>query len=161
MKSDLALYNTIMNENDDSQQPYRILLRSLTQAGQMVSNELDKALSRFGLSIAKIAVLKVLVEAEHPLPLEQMAGRLSLVQSNITQLVDQLEAGGLITRVSDPDDRSSIRAVITEKGQRQYSVGLAEEAKVESELFGQLSANEREYLLGLLQKVLSSRRRRV
>jgi DNA-binding MarR family transcriptional regulator len=93
-------------------------------------DRLDSALSQSGLSVAKLGVLTQLVEAGQPLPLSALAARLSCVRSNMTQLVDRLEADGLVRRVDDPDDRRSVRALVTRLGEERQAVGAAEMERV-------------------------------
>ena len=57
---------------------------------------LEGALGRVGLSLAKFRTLSQLVEAKEPVPLGSLADRCSCVRSNMTQLVDRLEADGLV-----------------------------------------------------------------
>ncbi len=128
------------------------LMRSLSQVGRMVDNQLDAALERYGLSIAKLGVLKALVSAEGPLTLGQIAGRLACVRSNVTQLIDSLEADRLVRRVPDPEDRRSIRATLTDEGRARCVAGLEEEAKVELELFKKLSLEDQAILRNLLRR---------
>ena len=51
---------------------------------------------RADLSVAKYSALKHLALADEPLSLSEMAARLVCVRSNISQLVDRLEADGLV-----------------------------------------------------------------
>lgn len=69
-----------------------------------------------GLSMAKYFVLQALAEAGEPLTLTELAAGQHCVRSNITQLVDRLEADGLVKRVDDPADRRTIRASLTASG---------------------------------------------
>src|SRR6478735_3002007 len=57
------------------------------------------------------------------LPLGQLAERLSCVKSNITQLVDRLEADGLVSRAPDPHDRRARLAVMTPAGRIACEAG--------------------------------------
>ena len=50
--------------------------------------------------------------------MRELAERLYLDPSNLTALVDRLEALGLVERQADPDDRHVKRLVITDKGTR-------------------------------------------
>ena len=50
--------------------------------------------------------------------MRELAERLYLDPSNLTALVDRLEALGLVERQADPDDRRVKRLVITDKGTR-------------------------------------------
>ncbi|TMG94648.1 MAG: MarR family transcriptional regulator, partial [Betaproteobacteria bacterium] len=71
---------------------------------------LEDALEKVGLSNAKFGALTHLVEAGEPLSLSECAARMTCVRSNITQLIDRLEADGLVRRVDDPADRRGVRA---------------------------------------------------
>src|SRR5690606_27256551 len=86
------------------------------RAARAVEERLDEAMASVGLSAARYGVLDQLSRAGAPLALGELAGRLSCVRSNVTQLVDRLEADGLVRRVNDPTDRRSIRAALTEAG---------------------------------------------
>src|SRR5690606_35214717 len=72
-------------------------------------------------SLARFGVLDQLVRAGDPLPLSELASRLSCVRSNVTQLVDRLEVDGLVRRVDDPADRRSIRAALTAIGRQRHA----------------------------------------
>jgi DNA-binding MarR family transcriptional regulator len=109
---------------------------AVLHAARAVENRLEAACSRAGLSMAKFSVLSQLVAAGEPLALGELAGRLSCVRSNMTQLVDRLEADGLVRRVSCPTDRRSVKAEISELGRERQVNAAAEVAKVNAEVAG-------------------------
>jgi DNA-binding MarR family transcriptional regulator len=39
---------------------------------------------------------------------------MACVRSNITQLIDRMQAEGLVRRIPDPQDRRSVRAALTD-----------------------------------------------
>jgi DNA-binding MarR family transcriptional regulator len=100
-------------------------------------------LGRAGLSFAKFGVLTELVSAGDPLSLSELAGRLSCVKSNMTQLIDRLEADRLVQRVDDPNDRRSVQAAITEHGREKQAAGAAEVAKLHAEFASVVGADDR------------------
>lgn len=65
-----------------------------------------------------MGALQQLKIANEPLPLGQFADHLSCAKSNATQLIDRLEAEGLVRRIPDPHDRRSVLAQITDEGKR-------------------------------------------
>jgi DNA-binding MarR family transcriptional regulator len=132
---------------------YTALLKRVGQVARLMESRLDAALAGHGLSLAKLSVLWHLVQAGEPLPLGQLAERQSCVKSNITQLVDRLEAEGLVRRVPDPEDRRSVRAEITQEGRRRYEAGMQAQAEVERELFRGLSLEERVALARVLERL--------
>ena len=85
--------------------------------------------------------------------LGQLAERLACVKSNVTQLVDRLEADGFVSRAADPNDRRSRLAVLTASGRKAYAKGSEVQHQAEKELFGVLSADESKKLHELLGKL--------
>lgn len=127
----------------------------LLRASQRIEGRIEAALAETGLSFVKLGVLSHLVEAERPLPLGQLAGRIACVKSNMTQLVDRLEADGLVARVDDPEDRRSVLAAITAEGRKRYNLGVRALAERERELFAEFNAEERKRLLSFLKRLVN------
>ena len=101
----------------------------LLDAARAVEARAEGALGEIGLSLAKLGALRHLVLATEPLTLSQLAERHCCGKSNVTQLVDRLEGDGLVARESDPEDRRTIRAMVTQAGRAAYeraSIILAE-----------------------------------
>src|ERR1700747_3713802 len=96
---------------------------ALIHAAHRVEARLDEALAGVGLSSAKIGGLCVLVAEDRPMSLSELAEKLTCVRSNITQLVDRLEADGLVKRIDDPDDRRAVRAEVTRLGRERHAAG--------------------------------------
>jgi DNA-binding MarR family transcriptional regulator len=122
------------------------------EAAHEVEARLEKALSGVGLSLAKFGVLARLVEAGEPLPLGSLAERCSCVRSNMTQLVDRLEAERLVERVQVPNDRRSILATLTPAGRDLYEEARRALESADAELFASLGEVERAALKLLLQR---------
>lgn len=125
---------------------------SILHAAQQIEEKLESALGSVGLSMAKHSALSKLAEAGEPLTLGDLAERLSCVRSNITQLVDRLEADGLVRRFDDPADRRSVRAELTPLGIEKQVVGASEISRIQAEISERLSASD----LGQLESALSS-----
>lgn len=106
---------------------------SLLHAAHALEDKLEAVLAGVGLSLPKYSVLSELVAAGKPLSLSELATRLSCVRSNMTQLVDRLEADGLVKRVDDPSDRRAVKAMITAQGRDRQSAGATEVAKLHEE----------------------------
>jgi len=122
-------------------------------AADRLESEVESRLSRVGLSIPKLAALRQLVAAGEALPLGQLAERLSCVKSNVTQLVDRLEADGFVARTADPGDRRSRRAAITLAGRHAFEKGILIQQDAERDLFSALSSSESAQLLHLIGKI--------
>jgi len=77
---------------------------------------------------------------------------MTCVRSNITQLVDRLEADGLVRRLKDPQDRRTVRAAVTRLGLERQTAGAKEVAKVQAELLKTLGGINQ----GALRRALSA-----
>lgn len=128
-------------------------LFDLLHAAGSVESFVEERLSPVGLSLPKLAALNRLVDAGGSLPLGQLAERLACVKSNVTQLVDRLEADGFVSRASDHGDRRSRLAVITAAGRAAYDQGSRIKHDAERELFGQLSDQESAILGEIIAKL--------
>ena len=128
-------------------------LFAVLHASSVLEGRVESRLADVGLSLAKLAALHRLTEAGESLPLGQLAERLSCVKSNVTQLVDRLEADGLVNRTSDPNDRRSRIAVLTDAGRIAYTKGSEIQRQAEREMFGVLTATESQTLHELLGKL--------
>jgi DNA-binding MarR family transcriptional regulator len=113
----------------------------------------ESKLAAIGLSLPKLAALSALLQAGESLPLGQLAERLSCVKSNITQLVDRLEADGLVARAPDPNDRRSRLAVLTPAGRTACEEGNRIQHQTERDLLAAFSPDEVRQLLALIQKL--------
>ena len=116
---------------------------SLLHAAQVLEDRVEAALEKAGLSTPKFSVLHALVETGEPLTLSELATRLSCVRSNMTQLVDRLEADGLVERVDDPTDRRVVKAAITEGGRSRYAVGAESMDKLHLEFSANIDPADR------------------
>ena len=128
-------------------------LFAVLHASGVLESRVEARLSEVGLSLAKLAALHQLSQAGESLPLGQLAERLSCVKSNVTQLVDRLEADGFVSRAADPNDRRSRLAVLTASGRKAYAKGSEIQLQVEKELFSVLSTEESKKLHELLAKL--------
>src|SRR6476469_3726668 len=128
-------------------------LFAVLHAANSLESRVESRLAEVGLSLPKLAALHQLSQAGDSLPLGQLAERLSCVKSNVTQLVDRLEADGLVSRTGDPNDRRSRLAVLTEAGRIAYAKGSEIQTQAERELFGVLTQDESDKLHELLGKL--------
>lgn len=126
---------------------------SIVNAGRAVEQRLEEALAPVGLTLTKFGMLLHLVEAGEPLSLSECAQKMSCVRSNITQLMDRLEADGLVQRVEDPQDRRAIRAAVTPLGAERQAAGAKEVTKVQAALAKTLSGMDPAALQAALSAV--------
>ena len=127
---------------------------SVLHAAHVIEDRMEQSLGKVSLSIAKQGALSELAAAGEPLTLSQLAARLSCVRSNMTQLVDRLEADGLVKRLDDPADRRSVRAELTQLGRERQRAGDKAIKRVQAEFAASLTTRERtalEAALGALK----------
>ncbi|WP_189714568.1 MarR family winged helix-turn-helix transcriptional regulator [Streptomyces chryseus] len=124
--------------------------------GEVVSRyhaEYDEAAAQHALTGAQARVLGLLsVEAT---PMRRIARRLKCEPSNITGIVDRLEARGLVERRPDPADRRVKLAAATEEG-RRTAAKLRASLDFAREPLGELSEDERTALRDLLKRMLGN-----
>jgi DNA-binding MarR family transcriptional regulator len=128
-------------------------LFAVLHAANALETRVEERLADAGLSLPKLAALHQLSQAGDSLPLGQLAERLACVKSNVTQLVDRLEADGLVVRAADPNDRRSRLAVLTDSGKTAYARGSQIQQQTEREIFGTLTKEETSALHVLLAKI--------
>ena len=147
------MYNSYLNYMADTT---RATLLSLIHAADVAQTHVESKLASVGLSMPKLAALQRLVDAGESLPLGQLAERLACVKSNVTQLVDRLEADGLVSRAPDPNDRRSRLAVLTDAGRNAYTQGIAIQQEAERDLFSSLTADEAKQFASLIGSIVGN-----
>ena len=126
---------------------------ALIHAAHRVEARVEEALAGVKLSGAKHAALSVLVTEDQRISLSELAEKLTCVRSNVTQLVDRLEADGLVKRTDDPTDRRVVRAEVTALGRRRHAAGARVVDAVLREVAKELSAVDPQVLRRALDAV--------
>jgi DNA-binding MarR family transcriptional regulator len=92
---------------------------SIMRAQQVLIAGLDTALRPFGLTFSRYEALMLLTfSSSGALPLSKIGERLQVHATSVTNVVDRLEAAGLVRREPNPRDGRGTLAVITEQGRR-------------------------------------------
>ncbi len=129
----------------------------LTKTYDMLEDVLSRHFARFGLSYPKFNALMQLRNAgESGLSLSELGERMLVSRANITGLIDRLERDGLVTREIDPRDRRVFRARLTPKSMHLLDNLLPLHAQFARDAMSGLSSEEKEQLIGLLQKLFHS-----
>ncbi|RDG31435.1 MarR family winged helix-turn-helix transcriptional regulator [Streptomyces corynorhini] len=113
--------------------------------------EYEQAAAQHALTGAQARVLRLL--SLEPLPMRRIARNLKCEPSNVTGIVDRLEARGLVERRPDPADRRVKLAAPTEKG-LATAEQLRDSLDFAREPLAGLTAAERETLRDLLQRMV-------
>ncbi|MFJ1895072.1 MULTISPECIES: MarR family winged helix-turn-helix transcriptional regulator [unclassified Streptomyces] len=113
--------------------------------------EYEQAAAAHSLTGAQARVLGLL--SLEPMPMRRIAQKLKCEPSNVTGIVDRLEARGLVERRPDPADRRVKLAAPTEKGSRTARQ-LRESLDFAREPLAGLSDTDRAVLRDLLRRML-------
>jgi DNA-binding MarR family transcriptional regulator len=100
---------------------------SIMRAHQILIAELDAMLRPFGITFSRYEALVLLVHShDGALPLSKIGERLQVHATSVTNVIDRLEAAGLVRREPNPQDGRGVLAVITDEGRK-----VADKATVE------------------------------
>jgi len=113
--------------------------------------EYEEAAAARSLTGAQAKVLALLRRG--PMPMRHIAQTLSCEPSNITGIVDRLEARGFVTREADPQDRRVKLVAATGAGQ-DATEELRESLNFAREPLAALDEDERTQLRDLLRRML-------
>lgn len=115
--------------------------------------EYEDAAAEHALTGAQARLLSLL--SLEPLPMRRLAQQLKCEPSNVTGIVDRLEARGLVERRPDPADRRVKLAAATPEG-RTVARGLRDSLNFAREPLAGLSEEERLVLRDLLRRMLGA-----
>src|ERR1700694_654288 len=126
---------------------------SFLEAAQALQLRLEQALREPDLSPPKVAALDHLMRAGEPVPLRVLSKGLHCVPSNMTQLMDRLEAEGLVRRLADPSDRRIVRAELTKLGKQRVTAGRRVISKAQADFAKAVSKADSAALDRLVQSI--------
>jgi DNA-binding MarR family transcriptional regulator len=100
---------------------------SIMRAQQILIAHLDGLLRPYGITFSRYEALVLLVHsANGSLPLSKIGERLQVHATSVTNVIDRLEAAGLVRREPNPRDGRGTLAVITEDGRQVAQKATAE-----------------------------------
>lgn len=114
-----------------------------------------EALQPFGISGRELAVLTVLAQGEPPSQLEA-AGRLAIDRTTMVDLIDGLEAKGIVERRPHGADRRRNIVALTESGRRIFLDASRAADAAERAFLAPLTGAERDRLRAMLQAVIDA-----
>lgn len=113
-----------------------------------------EALRPYGISPHQARALRAIRDAG-PVRPSRLAETLHIAPRSVTDVIDDLQAQGLVTRSADPDDRRAQLVALTDAGVDLLARSDAHRTDAASALFGRLSPRDRDELARLLQTVLN------
>ena len=100
---------------------------SIMRAHQILIAELDAMLRPYGVTFSRYEALVLLAYShEGSLPLSKIGERLQVHATSVTNVIDRLEAAGLVRREPNPSDGRGTLAVITDAGREVATKATAE-----------------------------------
>jgi DNA-binding MarR family transcriptional regulator len=134
----------------------RIWLRLLT-CTQLVEQAVRSRLrERFGTTLPRFDLMAQLERHPEGLKMNELSRLLMVTGGNITAIVDQLAAEGLVERLAEPADRRAFRIRLTRSGEKTFGEMARAHEEWIIELLAGLSRREHDELLKLLAKVKTS-----
>ena len=125
---------------------------NLKRAYVLVNKDFREALGEGGLSSRVFAALSLTVSYPN-ITQSELARMIGIERSGLVAMVDELEAKGYLRRAPVPGDRRVQALVPTDAGRDAYAQTLALVQAHEDSLFADMTAAEKDTLLGLLRKI--------
>jgi DNA-binding MarR family transcriptional regulator len=124
---------------------------SVMRVNEILMEELNETLSPFGLNISRYETLMLLARGDAGQPLRRIGEYLQVQAASVTNIVDRLEADGLVRREGVPSDRRVALASITRRGR---AVAARATAALEARSFSidALADEELAQVVSLLRK---------
>jgi DNA-binding MarR family transcriptional regulator len=111
-----------------------VALERLFELALLLSAGMERGLTERGLSRARAELLWRL-RAGSPMTQRELSQQLRCTPRNVTDLVDALEAAGLVARGPHPTDRRATLVSLTDRGQAAAARMQAESQQFAAELF--------------------------
>lgn len=127
----------------------------LAQLGRAVTRQYRCAMSPIGLKPRETQAL-LRLESNGAMSQQALGAALDIDASNLVALLNDLEAGSLISRRRDPEDRRRHVVEISKRGTKLVCEVERAAAEVEDQFFALLDDDERAALQGLLARVAQS-----
>jgi len=126
---------------------------SIMRVQQIIQSAVDAALRPHGLTFARYEALVLLTfSSRGSLPMRVMGERLQLHPTSVTNIVDRLEADGMVKRIPHATDRRTTLAEITEVGRQRRQAATEAVTTIDFGLCG-LTPRQTGQLTELLARV--------
>ncbi|HEV8636995.1 MAG TPA: MarR family transcriptional regulator [Chloroflexota bacterium] len=120
----------------------------------VLGDAMDQGLAERGLTRARAELLWRLHRLG-PVTQRELSQELRCTPRNVTDLVDALEAAGLVARGPHPTDRRATLVGLTEEGEAAAARMQAEHARMAASLFADLGGAELAAFVGVLDRTLA------
>ncbi|HJQ44173.1 MAG TPA: MarR family transcriptional regulator [Jatrophihabitantaceae bacterium] len=145
---------------DEEDQVYAAMraVTSIMRAQQLLIAELDATLRPYGITFSRYEALVLLAfSREGSLPLSKIGERLQVHATSVTNVIDRLEAAGLVRREPNPRDGRGTLAVLTDEG-RDVARKATETLNAARFGLGSLSSADLQRMFDILRELRSDAR---
>lgn len=104
-------------------------------------------------------ILVVLYKNGSGMKQQDIADELHISKSTLSEMINKLAEDGCLERTADPSDRRATIIVLTEKGRKRAEEVIEERAGMMDFMFRNLTEDEKEELIRLLDKLLGDESR--
>lgn len=123
---------------------------SVQYIGRMMKrNQRNQALP-FGITKTQWFILRILVRK--PSTIGELARKLEVRSSSMSQMIDRLELAGFVERQTDPADARSKIVVLSDEGKKHMDTISTKRIEFLSDPFSQLSEEEQVKIVELMEK---------
>jgi DNA-binding MarR family transcriptional regulator len=124
---------------------------AILYAAHRIRTAADAALRDHGLSLSGLKLLKALAGGDRSM--REISQVLHVSPRTVTDLIDGLEAHGLVARGPHPSDRRITLLHLTEAGARELDAASTRAERVAATAIGALDRHEQQTLRALLDRV--------
>ena len=124
---------------------------AILHAARRIRTSADTALRQSGLSLSSYKLMRVLEHSDQSM--REVSDALQVSPRTVTDMIDSLEARGLVVRRPHPADRRVTLLHLTEDGQRHLENAKALADQSHGAAISGLSAQDQRTLTGLLDRV--------
>ncbi|MDB5042656.1 MAG: transcriptional regulator, MarR family [Candidatus Eremiobacteraeota bacterium] len=121
-----------------------------------VTHLVETAIEPLGLRMRHYRLLRMLL-GSGPQRQSAVGAALGIDRTSVVALIDEIEAGGLVRRERDPEDRRAYVVVLTAKGRRAAQRAVESVSVAEAAMFGPLTVTEKNNLQNLATRLLAER----
>ncbi len=124
----------------------------LFRAGKAIVARLEPGATEAGLTLTQVGVLEAILH-KGPLTQRELGRKVLTSAGNMTDVIDKLEARGLVARSRQPGDRRAVRVELTNAGRETITGFFPVHARNITLAMSGLSEEELQLLGGLLRKL--------
>ena len=125
------------------------LSEALTAVARQLRDRSAETLAPWDITPAHLRALRTLARHE-TMRLSELSDRLQIAPRTATEVVDALQARGLVRRRADPADRRAVLVEVTERGADMLAEIRAARGTEAGRIFGRLGPDDRAELARIL-----------